>query len=167
MLYAFAVCLCKRGENRVLLPVWRRKPQTTNQSIPAPRNMKKRHTIQVQQVGQTGVLFTFHVQSNASVIVPAEPRKNGVWLQKCVAPNTKPTQIPKESHIEQGTRPVRTKITIAELLNPNTEAGVNNWFHCYMLMVPCFNQTRKFQSSDKIVPLCHVYANSHKNDKVG
>lgn len=69
----------------------------------------KRHVIQTQQVGQTGVLFTFHVSGLGTVLAPAEPRKNGVWLSKCVQ---------QEAKEGQTTVTRRTSITIAELLNP-------------------------------------------------
>lgn len=70
----------------------------------------KKQVIQTQQVGNTGIIFKFHVSTQGTTTAPAMPRKNGVWLEKCLhRTETKPATSNKVC---------RTSITIDELLNP-------------------------------------------------
>lgn len=77
--------------------------------------MKKKQLIQTEQVG-SAVIFKFHLSEQSNVIAPATPRKNGVWLQKCVQQEVVPPVVVQNK--ENPSRLVRTKITIEELLNP-------------------------------------------------
>lgn len=84
--------------------------------------MKKKQLIQMEQVGTTAVIFKFHLSEKSTVLAPATPRKNGVWLQNCVQQkmdHAAPVQSTPtvDSNTASG-KAIRTRITIAELLNP-------------------------------------------------